>query len=184
MQRVVSSKAFDTVWVDANRRAHSALDKALTGNATGAVSAKNGQVTIDVAPIVAQVKDRLVSAGFKPAARIPAVHGLRGVRVEGHRQDQDVSAGAGHHRRLAPRHRRAHRRRGRVPGHRPSPGPDRGRAGVFAAMVVLGIVLAVARAVYLDHLPVGTSEDAAATVFDSWSGSCAPVFARSARSRS
>ncbi len=39
--------------------------------------------------------------------------------------------------------------------------------GVFAAMVVLGIVLAVARAVYLDHMPVGTSEDAAATVFDS-----------------
>lgn len=39
--------------------------------------------------------------------------------------------------------------------------------GVFAAMLLLGITLAVARAVYLDHLPVGTSTDAAAVVFDS-----------------
>ncbi|MCX4428036.1 hypothetical protein [Streptomyces mirabilis] len=168
VQRVVSSKAFDTVWVDANRRAHSALDKALTGNATGAVSAKNGQVTIDVAPIVAQVKDRLVSAGFKPAARIPAVHTDFVVfaskdigKIKTYLRVLDIIGGwlpviavliaaAGVY--LATDRRRA------LIG---------AAFGVFAAMVVLGIVLAVARAVYLDHLPVGTSEDAAATVFDS-----------------
>ncbi|MGW1500204.1 hypothetical protein ACWCQW_16760 [Streptomyces mirabilis] len=168
VQRVVSSKAFDTVWVDANRRAHSALDKALTGNATGAVSAKNGQVTIDVAPIVAQVKDRLVSAGFKPAARIPAVHtdfvvfASKDVgKIKTYLRVLDIIGGwlplvavliaaAGVY--LATNRRRA------LIG---------AALGVFAAMVVLGIVLAVARAVYLDHLPVGTSEDAAATVFDS-----------------
>ncbi|MFK0020969.1 hypothetical protein [Streptomyces sp. NPDC090798] len=168
VQRVVSSKAFDTVWVDANRRAHSALDKALTGNATGAVSAKNGQVTIDVAPIVAQVKDRLVSAGFKPAARIPAVHtdfvvfASKDVgRIKTYLRVLDIIGGwlpviavliaaVGVY--LA-----ANRRRALI-----------GAAlGVFAAMLVLGILLALARAVYLDHLPVGTSEDAAATVFDS-----------------
>jgi hypothetical protein len=168
VQLVVSSKAFDTVWVDANRRAHSALDKALTGNATGAVSAKNGQVTIDVAPIVAQVKDRLVSAGFKPAARIPAVHTDFVVfaskdigKIKTYLRVLDIIGGwlpviavliaaAGVY--LATDRRRA------LIG---------AALGVFAAMVVLGIVLAVARAVYLDHLPVGTSEDAAATVFDS-----------------
>ncbi|MFE2602011.1 hypothetical protein ACFXDI_01490 [Streptomyces mirabilis] len=168
VQRVVSSKAFDTVWVDANRRAHSALDKALTGNATGAVSAKNGQVTIDVAPIVAQVKDRLVSAGFKPAARIPAVHTDFVVfaskdigKIKTYLRVLDIIGGwlpviavliaaAGVY--LATDRRRA------LIG---------AALGVFAAMVVLGIVLAVARAVYLDHLPGGTSEDAAATVFDS-----------------
>lgn len=168
VQRVVSSKAFDTVWVDANRRAHSALDKALTGNATGAVSAKNGQVTIDVAPVVAQVKDRLVSAGFKPAARIPAVHTDFVVftskdigKIKTYLRVLDIIGGwlpviavliaaAGVY--LATNRRRA------LIG---------AALGVFVAMVVLGIVLAVARAVYLDHLPVGTSEDAAATVFDS-----------------
>jgi hypothetical protein len=168
VQRVVSSKAFDTVWVDANRRAHSALDKALTGNATGAVSAKNGQVTIDVAPIVAQVKDRLVSAGFKPAARIPAVHTDFVVfeskdigKVKTYLRVLDIIGGwlpviavliaaVGVY--LAVNRRRA------LIG---------AALGVFAAMLVLGIALALARAIYLDHLPVGASEDAAAVVFDS-----------------
>lgn len=62
VERVVSSSAFETVWVEANRKVHSAVDKALTGEADGAVSLKNDQVAIDVAPIVAQVKERLVGA--------------------------------------------------------------------------------------------------------------------------
>lgn len=168
VERVVSSKAFDTVWVDANRRAHSALDKALTGNATGAVSAKNGQVTIDVAPIVAQVKDRLVSAGLKPAARIPTVHtdfvvfASKDVgKIKTYLRVLDIIGGwlpiiavliaaVGVY--LATNRRRA------LIG---------AALGVFAAMLVLGIVLALVRAIYLDHLPVGASEDAAAAVFDS-----------------
>ncbi|WP_405884800.1 hypothetical protein OG762_42575 [Streptomyces sp. NBC_01136] len=168
VERVVSSNAFDTLWVNANRRAHNALNKALTGNATGAVSAKNGQVTIDVAPIVAQVKDRLVSAGFKPAARIPAVHtdfvvfASKDVgKIKTYLRVLDIIGGwlpiiavliaaAGVY--LA-----THRRRALI-----------GAAlGVFAAMLLLGVALALVRAIYLDHLPVGTSEDAAAAVFDS-----------------
>lgn len=74
VERVVSSSAFEKVWVDANRRVHSAVDKALTGEGGGAVSLKDDEVAIDVAPIVAQVKERLVGAGLGVAAKIPDVH--------------------------------------------------------------------------------------------------------------
>lgn len=74
VERVVTSSAFETVWVEANRKVHSAVDKALTGEADSAVSLENDQVAIDVAPIVAQVKERLVDAGLGVAANIPDVH--------------------------------------------------------------------------------------------------------------
>jgi len=167
VERVVSSKAFDTVWVNANRRAHSAFDKALTGESDSAVVVKNGQVAIDLGPIVAQVKDRLVSAGFKPAAKIPAVHTefvvfasedvgkikwyLRVLEIIGSWLPLIVVliAAAGVY--LA-----VHRRRALI-----------GVAlGVFAAMLLLGITLSVLRSVYLDHLPAGASDAAAGAVFD------------------
>ncbi|WP_307672141.1 hypothetical protein [Streptomyces sp. V4I2] len=168
VERVVSSSAFDTVWVNANRRAHSAIDKALTGESDSAVSVKNGQVAIDLGPIVAQVKERLVSAGFKPAARIPAVHTqflvfasedvdeikwyLRVLEIMGSWLPLIVVliAAAGVY--LA-----VHRRRALI-----------GAAlGVFTAMLLLGIALTVLRSVYLDHLPAGASDAAAGAVFDS-----------------
>ncbi|WSQ08823.1 hypothetical protein OG604_14135 [Streptomyces sp. NBC_01231] len=167
VERVVSSKAFDTVWVDANRRAHAALDETLTGDSDAVVSVENGQVSIDVGPIVAQVKDRLVSAGFKPAARIPSVHTqfvvfaskdvgkikwyLRVLEIVGSWLPViAVLIGA------AGVYLAVHRRRALI-----------GAAlGVFAAMLLLGITLSVLRSVYLDHLPTGASEAAAGAVYD------------------
>ncbi|MEU9367291.1 hypothetical protein AB0D71_21785 [Streptomyces avermitilis] len=167
VQRVVSSSAFDTLWVDANRSVHSALDKALTGHDGGAVSLKNDQVAIDVGPIVAKVKDQLVSAGFKPAARIPAVHTdfvvfaskdigeiktyLRVLEIIGNWLPvlAVLIAAAGVY--LAVNRRRA---------------LIWAAVGVFAAMLLLGVTLTVARAIYLDHLPPGTSEAAAGAVYD------------------
>ncbi|MFD3502605.1 hypothetical protein [Streptomyces sp. NPDC058678] len=167
VERVVASSAFDTVWVTANRRAHNALDEALTGESDAVVSVENGQVTIDVGPIVAQVKDRLVSAGFKPAAGIPAVHTefvvfaskdigkikwyLRVLEIVGSWLPLiAVLVGA------AGVYLAVHRRRALI-----------GAAlGVFAAMLLLGITLSVLRSVYLDHLPAGASEAAAGAVYD------------------
>ncbi|WP_393075845.1 hypothetical protein [Streptomyces sp. LN704] len=167
VERVVSSNAFDTVWVDANRRAHAALDKALTGESGGAVSVENGQVAIDVAPLVKQVKDRLVSAGLQPAALIPAVHTdfvvfaskdigrvrtyLRVLEIIGNWVPVVAVLIAALGVYLAVDRRRA------LIG---------AALGVFAAMLVLGVALTVMRAIYLDHLPVGASEAAAAAVFD------------------
>ncbi|WP_240677748.1 hypothetical protein [Actinacidiphila soli] len=167
VERVVSSSAFNTVWVNANRSIHSAVDKALTGEAGGAVSLKNNQVAIDVGPIVAKVKDQLVKAGFAPAARIPAVHTdfvvfaskdvgkiktyLRVLEIIGGWLPiiAVLIAAAGVY--LA-----ANRRRALIWA----------ALGVFAAMLLLGITLTVARAIYLDHLPVATSDAAAGAVYD------------------
>ncbi|MFE4549337.1 hypothetical protein [Streptomyces sp. NPDC056785] len=167
VERVVASKAFDTVWVDANRRAHAALDKALTGESGGAVSVENGRVAIDVAPLVKEVKDRLVAAGLQPAALIPAVHTDFVVfaskdiaRVRTYLRVLEIVGGwlpvvavliAALGVYLAVNRRRA------LIG---------AAVGVFLAMVVLGVALTVLRAIYLDRLPVGASEAAAAAVFD------------------
>ncbi|MGI3230729.1 hypothetical protein ACRJ4B_50775 [Streptomyces sp. GTA36] len=154
--------------MNANREAHNALDKALTGEADGAVSVKDGQVTIDVGPIVAQVKDRLVSAGFQPAALIPTVHTqfvvfaskdigkikwyLRVLEIVGSWLPviAVLIAAAGVY--LA-----VHRRRALIWA----------ALGVFAAMLLLGITLSLLRTVYLNHLPAGMSEAAAGAVYDS-----------------
>ncbi|MFI7501329.1 hypothetical protein ACIBVL_23050 [Streptomyces sp. NPDC049687] len=165
--RVVSSQAFETVWTDANRRAHDAVDKALTGSSDSAVQLKGNQVAIDVGPIVAQVKDRLVDSGLAVASKIPEVH-TQFVVVEG----KDVGEIKSYLRVLeivgnwlpiiavliaaAGVYVASHRRRAVI-----------GAAiGVFLAMVLLGVVLAVFRAVYLDHLPPDTNEDAAGAVYD------------------
>jgi hypothetical protein len=167
VERVVSSSAFETVWVNANRSVHSAVDKALTGEGGGAVSLKNNQVAIDVGPIVAKVKDQLVKAGFGPAARIPAVHTdfvvfaskdigkiktyMRVLEIVGSWLPivAVLIAAAGVY--LA-----ANRRRALIWA----------ALGWFAAMLLLGITLTVSRAIYLDHLPVGTSDAAAGAVYD------------------
>jgi hypothetical protein len=167
VMRVVSGPAFEKIWTNANRRAHSAVDKALTGSGGGAVQVKNGQVAIDVAPVVAQVKQRLVDSGLAAAAKIPDVHTdfvvvegkdvgkiksyLRVLQIVGNWLPVIVVLIAAAGVFLA-----VHRRRALI-----------GAAiGVFLAMVLLGVVLAVFRAVYLDHLPPGANAGAAGAVYD------------------
>ncbi|MEU0208194.1 hypothetical protein ABZ235_31140 [Streptomyces canus] len=167
VERVVSSSAFEKVWVEANRRVHSSVDKALTGEGDGAVSLKNDQVAIDVAPIVAQVKERLVGAGLGFAAKIPDVH-TDFVVV----QSKDIGKIKTYMRVLeimgswlpliallvaAAGVYTAFNRRHALIG---------AGLAVFLAMLVLGITLTVFRDVYLDHLPSGASPSAAGAVYD------------------
>ncbi|MEE1802100.1 hypothetical protein PUR57_25980 [Streptomyces sp. JV176] len=167
VERVVTSSAFETVWVKGNRRAHAAFDKALTGHAEGAVSLKDNQVAIDVAPIVAEVKNRLVGAGFAPAAKIPAVHTsfvvfesedvgkvktwLRVLQILGGWLPVIalLVAAAGVY--------AAFNRRHALIG---------AALAVFVAMLVLGVSLTVVRDVYLGHLPSGASQAAAGALYD------------------
>ncbi|MEU3470700.1 hypothetical protein ABZ716_22645 [Streptomyces sp. NPDC006687] len=167
VERVVSSSAFEKVWVNANRRAHAAMDKALTGHSDSAVRLENNQVVIDLGPIVAQVKDQLVAAGFSPAAKIPAVHTDFVVfasedvgKIKIYMRVLEILGGwlpviallfaaAGVY--------AAFNRRHALIG---------AALAVFVAMLVLGIGLTVARDVYLNHLPPGASQAAAGTVYD------------------
>ncbi|MEU2909505.1 hypothetical protein ACWCQ0_17560 [Streptomyces massasporeus] len=165
--RVVTSSAFETVWVNANRRAHSALDEALTGHSGSAVELKDNQVVIDLGPIVADVKKQLVDAGFSPAAKIPDVHTEFVVFAS-----KDVGTIKTYVRVLellggwlpviallvaAVGVYTAFNRRHAVIG---------AALAVFVAMLVLGIGLTVARDVYLDRLPPGASQAAAGSVYD------------------
>jgi hypothetical protein len=71
--RFVRSDRFEHIWTNANRRAHSAVVHALTGEGRGAVGTNGGTVTLDVGEAVDQVRQALVDAGLSPAAKIPDV---------------------------------------------------------------------------------------------------------------
>ncbi|MFJ5553608.1 hypothetical protein, partial [Streptomyces sp. NPDC093225] len=167
VMKVVSSQAFETAWTNANRRAHAAVDKALTGSSDSVVRVENNQVAIDVGPIVAQVKDRLVDAGLGVASKIPDVH-TNFVVVQG----QDVGKVKTYLRVLqivgvwlpviavlvaAGGVFLAFNRRRALIG---------AAVGVFLAMLLLGLTLTVFRSVYLDHLPAGASQGAAGAIYD------------------
>jgi hypothetical protein len=71
--RVVQSKRFETVWLNANRRAHTALNNVLTGKKSGAVTTNsNGAVTVDLATVAEQTKQRLEATGIGAFSKIPA----------------------------------------------------------------------------------------------------------------
>ena len=70
---LVRSDAFETAWIEANRRAHSELVAALTGKAGGAVEVDRGVVSVNLADLINTVKVELLDAGFAIAERIPEV---------------------------------------------------------------------------------------------------------------
>ncbi|MFF3492600.1 hypothetical protein ACFYWS_14730 [Streptomyces sp. NPDC002795] len=166
-QGVVSSDAFENIWEQTNRKAHSSLKKALTGSGDGSVKVEGDTVTLDIGPLVDQVKQRLVDSGLTVAERIPEVHTdftlvtndnigkvktyLRLLQVMGNWLPVLalvlVAAGV----LLSVR-----RRRSLVAT----------ALAVAVSCGLLGIGLRVFRVIYLDRLPAGVSQDAAAAVYD------------------
>ena len=71
--QVVSSDAFGQAWEQANRTAHQQLVAALTGESSS-VTIQNNTVSVNVADLVATVKQRLIDSGFTLAEKIPAVN--------------------------------------------------------------------------------------------------------------
>ncbi|MFF3562227.1 hypothetical protein ACFYXS_19525 [Streptomyces sp. NPDC002574] len=166
-ERVVRSEAFRTVWVEANRRIHATVDKALTGEGGGAVRLTNDTVAIDLAPVIDQVKQRLVDAGLTVAGKIPQIHtdftvvrsekvgkirtGFRLLQLVGFWLPILAVVLAAVGVLLAVR-----RRRSLVAA----------ALGFAGAALVLGLALTVFRTIYLDALPASVSQPAAATVYD------------------
>lgn len=72
--KLVQSPQFAALWERVNTVAHQQLVKLLEGNEGGAVSAQGNTVTLNLAPVIDQVKTRLVSEGFTLAERIPTVN--------------------------------------------------------------------------------------------------------------
>jgi hypothetical protein len=61
--KFAQSDAFETLWERANRRAHSAVVALLEGKGTDTVATRNGQVVVQLGPIVQKVQQRLEQRG-------------------------------------------------------------------------------------------------------------------------
>ena len=165
---VITSPAAATVWVQANTVAHQALVKVLSGQGNGAISTSNGQITLNLGPFIAEVKQDLIQHGFKLASNIPPVSptlALFQAKDLGKAQTfyrlintakivlpvlALILVGAGVY--LARGRRRA------LIG---------AALGVAASMLVLAIALQIGRAVYLNSVPGNVlPADAAGAAFD------------------
>jgi hypothetical protein len=70
--RVLQTDQFQTIWIDANRLAHSQLVNVLTGQKSGTVAAtSNGAVTINLSEVSRQVQAQLESSGIDLFSSIP-----------------------------------------------------------------------------------------------------------------
>lgn len=73
VHKVIAGDQFPLVWDAANRRAHAAVVKVLTGEGTSAVQARGNAIVLDIGTLVDNVKQHLVRAGYEKAAKIPHV---------------------------------------------------------------------------------------------------------------
>jgi hypothetical protein len=70
--RILQTDQFQQLWVDANRVAHTQLVNVLTGNENGTVTAtSNGAVTVDLSQVTKLVTERLQSTGIDLFSKIP-----------------------------------------------------------------------------------------------------------------
>jgi hypothetical protein len=166
--RVVASPAMVKIWVLANRQAHAAVVKVLSGQSNGPVSVVNGKVTISLGPFIAQAEQALVKQGVSLAAKLPTVNPTFTLF-----EAPDLSKAQSGYRLintlkwvlpllsivlLAAGVYAARGRRRALLG---------AALGLSASMIVLGAALAIARAIYLNSVPQSTlPPDAAAALFD------------------
>jgi hypothetical protein len=169
IHKIVTGPPMANAWIQVNRVASQQLNAVLSGRGgkNGALGVSNGQVTLDLAPLIAVAKQDLVAHGLTIAGKIPIVHATFALfpsknltkAQSAYRLINDlkivlpivtlVLLGLGV---LAARgHRRALIGAG---------------LGFAASMLVLGAGLAIARAFYLNSVPASASADAAAAAFD------------------
>ena len=70
----VRSAEFQKLWTTANRQAHTLVSALLTGQGTDVLKTKGNQIILELGPVIAEVKRRLVADGFALAGQIPAVN--------------------------------------------------------------------------------------------------------------
>lgn len=169
VSKVVRSEAFAQAWEQANRTAHEQLVAALTGEGGDAVTVSGGSVSVNLAPLIDLVKQRLIAEGFQLAQRIPAVNASFVVyQSDDIRKVQDglnllnnlgrwlpiiclILIGLGVF--VARDHRLAFIGAG---------------LGVALAMLLVAIALQIARRIYLDSVPTDVlPTDAATVMYDS-----------------
>jgi hypothetical protein len=168
VSRAVASPAMANIWVSANRAAHQGIVRVLSGQGNGSLSVVNNEVVLNLAPLIAQVKENLTARGFGFADKIPTVNATFPLfeapnlakAQQGYRLITTLrwvlpflslillAVGIW----VARRHRRA------LIG---------ASLGLSASMLVLAAALLIARAIYLNSVPQTTlPADAAAALYD------------------
>jgi hypothetical protein len=168
VRRFITSEEFQQAWVNANRVAHEQLVAVLTGETGEAVQVSGNAVKVNLAAVINAVKERLENAGFGLASRIPEVNAEFTIM-----QSDDLTKA-----------QTAFRLLSNVAILLPILGlvliaaavaisRSRRRAligaalAVAASMIVLGLVLNVFRALYLDAVPTDeVPTSAAAAIYD------------------
>ena len=165
---VIASPAMATAWVQVNTVAHQAVVKLLSGQGGGTLTNSNGQITLNLGPLIAVAKQDLVARGLSAASHIPNVNPTvplfqakeLGKAQAGYRLVSDLkiilpilaivflAAGIWVAR---------FRRRALIGA----------SLGLAASMVVLAIALLIARTIYLNSVPSNVlPSDAAAAAYD------------------
>ena len=164
----IRSQAFADAWASANRTAHDSLVAALRGETDGALQVEGETVSVQLATVITAVKQRLLDRGFTVAERIPPVNAQFTVfesadlpKVQqGYRLLDNLGlwmpfivlglGAIGVY--VVPRHRRAVIVAG---------------LALFAGMLLVAVLLALARQRYLNAVPADRlPNDAAAVLFD------------------
>ncbi|OZG27196.1 hypothetical protein BH683_019975 [Williamsia sp. 1138] len=72
---LVRSDRFETLWIEANKRAHQRLAAVLTGDTTDGIAiGDDGTVSIELGPIIDNVRNALKDRGFSFADKIPDIN--------------------------------------------------------------------------------------------------------------
>lgn len=71
---VITSQAAAKIWTQANTIAHTALVQALEGNPNAAITIANGQVVLQLGPMIDQVKANLAARGFTVVNGLPTIN--------------------------------------------------------------------------------------------------------------
>ena len=165
---VIGSQAMANAWTQINTVAHQAVVKVLSGQGGGAISNSNGQITLNLGPLITVAKQDLAARGFSLANSIPNVNPT----VALFQSDDLGKAQAGYRliktlkivlpilalALLAAGVYVARKRRRALIG---------AALGLAASMLVLAIGLLIARSIYLNSVPPSVLPgDAAAAAFD------------------
>jgi hypothetical protein len=170
IHKIITGPRMANAWVQVNRVASQALVAVLSGRAAsnGAVGVRNGQVTLDLAPLEAVAKQDLVARGLTVAGKIPIVHATVALfpsknlvkAQKAYRLINDVKI-------VLPILTLVLLGLGVFIARRPRRALIGAGLGFAASMLVLGAGLLIARNLYLNSVPAGTvPADAAAAAFD------------------
>jgi len=169
IHKIITGPRMANAWVQVNRVASQALVAVLSGRAsTGAVGVSNGQVTLDLAPLIAVAKQDLVARGLTIAGKIPIVHATFALfpsknlakAQKAYRLINDLKI-------VLPILTLVLLGLGVLIARRPRRALIGAGLGFAASMLVLGAALLIARNLYLNSVPAGTlPPDAAAAAFD------------------